>query len=136
MALVRRDFLCLMAGSAGAAVAPRIARAQGFPARPITLYVGAAAGGPTDVIGRLVADHIRGPLGQPIIIENNGAAGDSSFVRLANRFDPLSSRENPKFSKNCRSPSAFCGMGNCWGHVNLPGFCIRKSVCNSCCYRY
>jgi hypothetical protein len=46
------------------------AAAQVYPARPITMVVPFPAGGPTDVIARIVADRMRGLLGQPIIIEN------------------------------------------------------------------
>jgi tripartite-type tricarboxylate transporter receptor subunit TctC len=53
----------------------RIAWAQAYPSRPITLLVGAAAGGPTDTIARTLAQHMRVSLRQAIIIENNGTAG-------------------------------------------------------------
>jgi tripartite-type tricarboxylate transporter receptor subunit TctC len=53
----------------------RIAAAQTYPTRPITIMVGAAAGGPTDTIARILAQQMRASLGQAIIIENNGTAG-------------------------------------------------------------
>jgi tripartite-type tricarboxylate transporter receptor subunit TctC len=53
--------------------------AQVYPARPIRLVVGFAAGGTTDFMARLVADRLRGPLGQIVFVENktgaNGALG-------------------------------------------------------------
>ncbi len=48
-----------------------------YPSRPITLIVPFAAGGSTDVIARVVADAMRGPLGQPVLIDNRGGAGGS-----------------------------------------------------------
>ena len=48
--------------------------AQTYPTRPITVVVGAAAGGPTDTIGRIITERMRNALGQTIVIENNGAA--------------------------------------------------------------
>jgi tripartite-type tricarboxylate transporter receptor subunit TctC len=54
-----------------------VATAQTYPSRPITIVLGAAAGGPTDTIGRIITEHMRGSLGQTIIIENNGSAGGS-----------------------------------------------------------
>jgi tripartite-type tricarboxylate transporter receptor subunit TctC len=74
--------------AAGAAVLPavsRIARAQAYPTRPITMIVPFPAGGATDVIGRVVAERMRGPLGQRIIIENVGGADGSIGVGRAAR---------------------------------------------------
>jgi tripartite-type tricarboxylate transporter receptor subunit TctC len=60
------------------------AAAQVYPARPITMVVPFPAGGPTDVIARIVADGMRTPLGQPIIIENvTGASGSIGVGRVA-----------------------------------------------------
>lgn len=46
-----------------------------FPVRPITIIVPFAAGGPNDVLGRIVVDHMAKTLGQPVIIENVAGAG-------------------------------------------------------------
>jgi tripartite-type tricarboxylate transporter receptor subunit TctC len=73
----RRQFLHLAAGAAALPAVSRIASAQAYPSRPITLMVGAAAGGPTDTIARILAQHMRASLRQAIIIENNGTAGGS-----------------------------------------------------------
>jgi tripartite-type tricarboxylate transporter receptor subunit TctC len=55
-----------------------------YPRRPITLIVPFAAGGPTDVIARIAADHMTRTLGQPIIIENIvGAGGTTASTRAA-----------------------------------------------------
>jgi tripartite-type tricarboxylate transporter receptor subunit TctC len=52
------------------------ARAQSWPARPVTIIVPFAAGGATDTLTRFLAEHIRPILGQPVVIENvAGAAG-------------------------------------------------------------
>src|SRR5438132_4087895 len=75
----------------GAAAVPAvspIARAQTYPARPITIIVGAAAGGPTDTIGRIITDRMRNALGQSIVIENNGAAAGSIAHGRAARAAP------------------------------------------------
>jgi tripartite-type tricarboxylate transporter receptor subunit TctC len=58
------------------AAAPQVAAAQTtYPAKPITLVVPAAAGGPTDTVARLVAESMSRTLGQTIIVENVGGAG-------------------------------------------------------------
>src|SRR5262245_25846528 len=52
-------------------------QAQSYPSRPITIIVPFAAGGPTDVIGRALAEKMRASLGQPVLIENVTGAGGS-----------------------------------------------------------
>jgi tripartite-type tricarboxylate transporter receptor subunit TctC len=60
------------------------ATAQVYPARPITMVVPFAAGGSSDTIGRIIADGMRGPLGQSVIIENvGGASGNIGVGRVA-----------------------------------------------------
>jgi tripartite-type tricarboxylate transporter receptor subunit TctC len=75
--LPRRKFLHLAAGVAALPAVPRLARAQAYPSKPITVIVGAAAGGPTDTIGRIITERMRGTIGQTLVIENNGAAAGS-----------------------------------------------------------
>jgi tripartite-type tricarboxylate transporter receptor subunit TctC len=59
-------------------------QAQTYPSRQITLIVPFPPGGSTDTIARIMAERMRGPLGQPVIIENVGGAGGSIAVgRLA-----------------------------------------------------
>jgi tripartite-type tricarboxylate transporter receptor subunit TctC len=53
------------------------AQAQSFPNRPITLIVPFPAGGPTDTIARIMGDHMKGTLGQPLVIENVTGAGST-----------------------------------------------------------
>jgi len=57
-----------------AAAAALPAAAQDFPAKPIKFVVGYAAGGPTDVIARLVAQDVQAALGQTVIVENKAGA--------------------------------------------------------------
>ena len=86
--LPRRQFLHLAAGAAALPAVSRVARAQTFPTRPITMVVPFAAGGPTDVIGRVVAEGMRASLGQPIIMENVTGAGGSIGVGRVIRAAP------------------------------------------------
>jgi tripartite-type tricarboxylate transporter receptor subunit TctC len=84
MKLPRRKFLHLAAGAASLPAVSRIARAQAYPTRPITIVVPFPAGGLVDTIGRMIAERIRESLGQPVIIENVvGAAGSIGVDRVA-----------------------------------------------------
>jgi tripartite-type tricarboxylate transporter receptor subunit TctC len=61
-----------------------MAMAQVYPSRPVTMVVPFPAGGSTDTIGRVMADGMRGPLGQSVIIENvGGASGNLGVGRVA-----------------------------------------------------
>jgi len=53
------------------------AQAQSYPTRPITFIVPFPAGGPTDTIARIMGDHMRGTLGQTVIVENVTGAGST-----------------------------------------------------------
>src|SRR5215470_17269343 len=84
MKLPRRTFLRFAIAAAAVPALPHIVGAQAYPSRPITMVAPFAAGGPTDVIGRVVAEGMRASLGQPIIIENvTGAAGSIGVGRVA-----------------------------------------------------
>jgi tripartite-type tricarboxylate transporter receptor subunit TctC len=65
----------LAATLASLTVAPLAATAQTFPTKPITMLVVFAPGGATDVLARLVADHMSRTLGQRVIVENVSGAG-------------------------------------------------------------
>ena len=64
------------------------AAAQTYPSRPVTMVVPYAPGGPTDTIARIMAEHMRGSLGQPVIIENVSGAGGSIGVARVARATP------------------------------------------------
>jgi tripartite-type tricarboxylate transporter receptor subunit TctC len=82
MNLPRRQFLHLAAGAAALASISGFASAQVYPSRTITVIVPFAAGGPTDTIGRIMADRMQASLGRPLIIENvSGAAGTTGVGR-------------------------------------------------------
>jgi len=84
MKLPRRKFLRLAAGAAALPAVSRIAGAQTYPSRPITIVVPFVPGGATDVIARMMADRMRISLGQPIIVENvSGAGGTIGVGRVA-----------------------------------------------------
>jgi tripartite-type tricarboxylate transporter receptor subunit TctC len=64
MKLPRRQFLHPAAGAAALPVVSRVATAQAYPSRPVHLVVAAAAGGPTDIVARLIGQWSSERLGQ------------------------------------------------------------------------
>src|SRR5438132_2398980 len=56
------------------------APAQVYPTHPVTIIVPFAAGGPNDTMARILAERMRGTLGQPVIVENIGGAGGNIGV--------------------------------------------------------
>jgi tripartite-type tricarboxylate transporter receptor subunit TctC len=75
----------LLAATMSALAAPAVrAQQQPFPNRPVTVVVAFSAGGPTDVIARLVAEGMGRDLGQPVVVENvTGAGGTIGAGRVA-----------------------------------------------------
>jgi tripartite-type tricarboxylate transporter receptor subunit TctC len=93
----RRHFLQLAGAGVAAPVFSRLARADVYPTRPLTIVVGFAAGGPTDTIARILAGSLKTLLGQPVLIENvtgaNGSIGVGRVVRAAPDGYALSLRD-------------------------------------------
>ena len=75
MKLPRRAFLHLAAGAVALLAISRPARAQSFPARPVRIVVGFAAGGAPDILARLIGQWLSQRLGQPFVVENRTGAG-------------------------------------------------------------
>jgi tripartite-type tricarboxylate transporter receptor subunit TctC len=65
----------LLAAAIGFALSTGVALAQSWPSKPITFVVPFAAGGPTDKVARDLAEAMRKPLGQTVLVENVGGAG-------------------------------------------------------------
>jgi len=82
MRLPRRTFLQLPMGAAAFSIGSRIARAQVYPSRAITMIVPFPAGGPSDTVARIMAEHMGVSLGQSIIVDNiSGASGSIGVGR-------------------------------------------------------
>ena len=86
----RRAALGGLASSAALLLAPALAHAQAptWPTRPVRIVVAYPAGGVSDVVARLLADKLAGPLGQPVVIENKaGASGSIGLDAVAKATD-------------------------------------------------
>ena len=77
MKLPRRHFLHLAVGAAGLPILPCIAHAQNYPSRPVRIIVGYAAGGPTDIAGRLASEILSKRLGPQFAVEDKPGAGSN-----------------------------------------------------------
>ena len=86
--LPRRQFLSLAASAVALPAVIRSARADAYPSRPIHLIVGFPPGGTADILARLTASMIQERLGQPIVVENRGAAGNSIAAETVARSTP------------------------------------------------
>ena len=75
MKSARRRFLRLAAGAAALPAISRLARAQSYPARPVHIIAGVAAGGGVDITARLIGQWLSERLGQSFVIENRPGAG-------------------------------------------------------------
>ena len=68
-----------------ACAGPGSALAQAWPAKPIRLIIPYPPGGSSDVVGRMIADKISGPLGQQVVVENRAGAGAAIGSQAAAR---------------------------------------------------
>ena len=82
MRLPRRKFLRIAAGAAAVPAITRLAWAQAYPTRPVSIIVPFAPAGGTDFAARVVGEHMSRTLGQQFIIENYpGAGGTTASIR-------------------------------------------------------
>ena len=101
-----------------------MARAQTYPSKPVRFVIGFPAGGPNDILGRIVAQWLSQKLGQPFAVENKGgqsgniataevvrAPADGYTILLAGRRTPSAARSIPisastSCATSCRSPAS------------------------------
>ncbi|ANN80721.1 ABC transporter substrate-binding protein [Bordetella flabilis] len=79
-----------MAGAAVvlAAVLPGVGHADDYPSKPLRFIVPYPPGGPLDTMARMLAEKVRGSLGQPVIVENRAGAGGNIGADLAAKAQP------------------------------------------------
>ena len=83
MNLPRRQFLHLAAGAAAFPAVSRVAFAQAYPTRPVRWIVCFAAGGPNDIVARVIGQYLSDYLGQQFITENRVGAGGNVGMQSA-----------------------------------------------------
>jgi tripartite-type tricarboxylate transporter receptor subunit TctC len=83
--LPRRGFLHIAAGAAALPAVARIARAQPYPSRPVTLIVFVPAGGTPDIIARLIGQSLSQRLGQSVVIDNRPGGGGNVALQAVAR---------------------------------------------------
>ena len=88
MPLPRRHFLHLAAGAAVLLSGSRSAKAQNYPSRTVHVVVGFAAGGPNDILARLIGHWLSEQLGQQFVVENRPGAGSNIAAETVVRAAP------------------------------------------------
>ncbi|HWC94164.1 MAG TPA: tripartite tricarboxylate transporter substrate binding protein [Pseudolabrys sp.] len=88
MEFSRRRFLRLAAGTAALPALSGLASAQAYPSRPVRIIVGFSAGGPNDILARLIGQWLSERLGQPFVIENRPGAGSNIATEGVVRAPP------------------------------------------------
>jgi tripartite-type tricarboxylate transporter receptor subunit TctC len=88
MKLPRRQLLHLTAGAAVFSAVSRVARAQGYPSRPVRIIVGFAPGQAIDIVTRMIGQWLSERLGQQFIIENRPGAGGNIATETVVRAPP------------------------------------------------
>jgi tripartite-type tricarboxylate transporter receptor subunit TctC len=88
MNLVRRQFLRFAGLAGAAAIVPQNLWAQTYPNRPVRLIVPFAAGGPTDLVARVIAQKLSDTWGQQVIVENVVGASGNTGTRNVARATP------------------------------------------------
>ena len=92
----------ILKGGAAAVIASTGAQGQTWPGRPVTMYVPFAAGGPSDMFGRILARGLSAQLGQQVVIENKGGMGGLTGVAALAKATP----DGYSIGMNATGPSA------------------------------
>jgi tripartite-type tricarboxylate transporter receptor subunit TctC len=84
----RRGFISLLGGAAVLAPPQLVAQAPRYPTKPVRIIVPVAAGGPTDIVARMLAEKLSTMWGQQVFIENKPGAGNNIGNEYVARSDP------------------------------------------------
>jgi len=103
----RRRFLQLTAAGAAVPAMLRSARAQAYPTHPVTIMVGFAPGGPTDIAARMIAQWLSDRLGQAFIVENRPGAATNIATEAVVRAAPDGYTLLAAVSTNTMNPALY-----------------------------
>lgn len=92
MKLPRRNFLHLAAGAAALPALSQAASAEMYPSRPVHLIVSFAAGGPNDIVARIIGQYLSDHLGQQFVIENRAGAAGNIGMNPRSTLRPMATR--------------------------------------------
>ena len=112
MKLPRRQFLRLAAGAAALPAVSRMASAQAYPSRPITIVDTFPPGGVSSVLARIVAERFSQTLGQQVVVDQRGGAGGTLGARQVARSVPDGHTLMLSFTSNLATgPSLYANPG-------------------------
>src|SRR5262245_1741487 len=103
----RRQFLHLTAGCAALPAVSRLAMAQAYPTRPVRMLVPYAAGGPTDIFARLIAQKLSERLGKQFYVENVAGASGNIGIAQAAKSIPDGNTLLAAYNSYCVNPAIF-----------------------------
>ena len=110
MTLHRRQFMGLLAGALALPASSPSAKATAYPVRSVRLVVGFPAGGPTDLVARIVAQWLSERLGQPFVVENWPGAGSNIATESVIRSAPDGYTLLLAASANAINATAYSGL--------------------------
>src|SRR5262245_50360373 len=88
MTIARRKFLQLALAATALPATVGMARAQGFPSKPVRIVVGSAPGGPTDIMARFIGPWLAERLGQSFVVDNRPGAGTNIGTEAVAKAPP------------------------------------------------
>jgi tripartite-type tricarboxylate transporter receptor subunit TctC len=103
----RRRFLQLTAAGAAVPAVLRSVKAQAYPTHPVTIIVGFAPGGPTDIAARMIGQWLSDRLGQPFIVENRPGAATNIATEAVVRAAPDGYTLLAAVSTNTMNPALY-----------------------------
>jgi hypothetical protein len=122
--------VCLLIAIAAGVVSARAE--DNYPSRPITMIVPFAAGGPTDILARLVSQTISPMLGQQVVVEDVTGAGGTIGATRAARADPDGYPQYEPMPSTWRTWSSLAAWPSSWWERLQFGPRINRTITQRC----